>query len=135
MSESRRANPGSRWADLPDSGGSAEDIRRGELELRRESARVRRIFERDTPLHPGRRWKCRIFGHQFHPIAAEFYAVYDCDRCGNPEGEPPSRLRLFLWRVRRAIPSAWQSARYWWRCPDCSGRCGRHDPNADHVPF
>lgn len=81
---------------------------------------------------------CRFWGHDPHPEAAEFYCVYDCRRCGELYDQD---MGLREWaKVRWWHLCYWASLRiaawrYWLRCTDCGKRFGRHDDNADHLPF
>lgn len=78
---------------------------------------------------------CRLFWHRYDPIAAEYYHIYHCDRCGGDHQFEPGLLPRMAWRACLRLQDAWWSFRHWWRCVDCGRYCGRHDDSVDHLPF
>lgn len=87
-----------------------------------------------------KRFFCWLWGHKFHPDAAMYYNLFDCERCGFCCEGCPTRWEEASYRIRgwwddQCRYWAWKRWREWWKCSDCGWRCGRHDPNTDHVPF
>lgn len=81
---------------------------------------------------------CKILGHAWHPDAAEFYSVYDCQRCDHHGYQCSFRerivLRLYFWRYEAGL--RWSCWREWWKCSECGGRFGKHNYDEfDHLPF
>lgn len=80
---------------------------------------------------------CRIAGHRYNPEGAEYYCVYDCERCGHHGYEYGWREQIEgkLWRLNRWGESyRWG---FWWafKCSECGKRFGRHNDEFDHLPF
>lgn len=83
---------------------------------------------------------CFLLGHKYNPDWAMYYEHFWCERCGFDNPENPSRLDQIRWRLLQLYREQleyWSRKRWreWWKCPDCGWRCGRHNPNTDHVPF
>lgn len=79
---------------------------------------------------------CRLFGHRYDPIGAEFYCVYHCERCGHDDYQRSAMEWLHgkLWRLSEWIKGEAMGWREWWRCSECGGRYGRHD-DSPHIQF
>jgi len=81
-------------------------------------------------------WLCRLFGHRYHPEAAEYYSIYDCRRCGCQEYENIGWLPRMAWKFELWKQDTVKGIKTWWGpCSDCGGRFGRHDDSKDHIPF
>lgn len=82
--------------------------------------------------------RCRIFGHAYDPIGAEFYSVYRCERCGQSDGYqcgPREWIRVKIWLFKDWLRGERRGWSEWWKCTECGGRFGRHDDRFDHIPF
>lgn len=83
---------------------------------------------------------CRLIGHA-SDWQAEQSGYCSCLRCGFWSSAWPDRefrtddgFWLFWFQLKAGAGFRGRRLRNWWRCPDCKGRFGRHDPD-NCLPF
>jgi len=80
---------------------------------------------------------CRIWGHRYDPVGAEYYSVYHCVRCGHEDYQRGLRewIEGKIWRLGDWLKRERMGWSEWWKCTECGGRFGKHDDKFDHLPF
>lgn len=74
---------------------------------------------------------CRFWGHRYAPIENNIVLSDACLRCGEEEFQPRTAHWLhYRWLLLR---NGWQAI--FGRCCYCHRRFGRHNYDADHIPF
>jgi len=76
-----------------------------------------------------RRLRCAWRGHDPVNPVNEGWHCQDCE-------DPLSYYQVVTHRgLKTRIKDRWSLFAVWLKCPDCGKRFGRHDDDAEHIPF